>query len=420
MAQNSTVGTWAPPPRPEWLARVNEEGRGMDIASLVPLRPQELLDTAMRNTGLSDFGPGEWREGFEVLVKALEEEAELNLFGRLMTRSDLLIWLQARLEIEEAYRRHPEIDAETIAAPVFIVGQPRSGTSILFELLSQDPQFGVPMNWEMMFPCPPPEAATYRTDPRIARAQHLLTQWHRVAPTFLTMHELGATIPNECKVAMNGTFVTDNLTGVFQVPSYYAWLMKADLTYPYAYYRRMLKLLQWRNPRRHWLLKSPSHIWSLPTLFKVFPDARVVYTHRDPVMTRASVTNLLGTIYWMRSDKPFDAEAFERALEPEGVAAGMNLVIDQIERGEIPRAQIHDFQFADLIERPLEAVRVLYERAGLPWSAEAQAGMEAYLAHKPKGKFGAHRYAVGEREQIERERRLYERYQRFHGVPNEV
>ncbi|MBK7252261.1 MAG: sulfotransferase [Gammaproteobacteria bacterium] len=419
MAQERN-GAWTPPPRPEWVARVNEEGRSMDIASLVPLQPGELLETAMRNTGLSDFGSGEWREPFEVLVKSLEEEAELNLFGRLMTRSDLLIWLQERLEIEEAYRRHPEIDAEVLAEPVFIVGQPRSGTSILFELLSQDAQFGVPTNWEIMFPCPPPEAATYRTDPRIARAEHLLTQWYRVAPTFRTMHELGATIPNECKVAMNCTFVSDNLTGIFQVPGYYAWLMKADLTYPYAYYRRMLKLLQWRNPRRYWLLKSPSHIWSLPTLFKVFPDARVIYTHRDPIVTRASVTNLLGTIYWMRSDKVFDAEAFERVLEPEGVAAGMNLVIDQIEKGEIPRARIHDFQFADLIERPIEAVRSLYDRAGLQWTAAAQAGMEAYLAHKPKGKFGAHRYEVSDGAQIERERRLYARYQRFHGVRNEV
>lgn len=98
----------------------------------------------------------------------------------------------------------------------------------------------------------------------------------------------------------------------------------------------------------------------------------------------------------------------------------MNLVIDQIERGEIPRAQIHDFQFAELIARPVEAVRSLYERAGLSWSSGAQAAMEAYLAHKPQGKHGAHRYSVGEREQIERDRRHYARYQRFHGVPNEV
>ena len=92
---------WTPPARPDWLAKLNQEGRGMDIASLVPLRAQELLDTAMANTGLSDFGKDEWREPFEILVKAINEEAELNLFGRLMTRSDLLIWLQERLEIEE-------------------------------------------------------------------------------------------------------------------------------------------------------------------------------------------------------------------------------------------------------------------------------------------------------------------------------
>ena len=212
---------WTPPARPDWLAKLNQEGRGMDIASLVPLRAQELLDTAMANTGLSDFGKDEWREPFEILVKAINEEAELNLFGRLMTRSDLLIWLQERLEIEETYRRHPEIEDELVDAPVFIVGQARSGTSILFELLPRDGQFGAPTNWEIMFPCPPPEAATYRSDPRIAKAQHLLTQWHRVAPSFLPMHELGASIPNECKVAMNCTFVTDNLNGIFQIPSYY-------------------------------------------------------------------------------------------------------------------------------------------------------------------------------------------------------
>jgi hypothetical protein len=161
---------WTPPLRPEWVARVNDEGRGMDIASLVPLRPEELIETAKSNTGLSDFGSGPWRDGFEVLVHALNEEAELNLVGRLMTRSDLLIWLEERLRIEDAYRRHPEIEDERIDAPVFIIGQARSGTSILFELLSADRQFGVPMNWEIMFPCPPPEAATYRTDPRIDKA----------------------------------------------------------------------------------------------------------------------------------------------------------------------------------------------------------------------------------------------------------
>ena len=305
-------------------------------------------------------------------------------------------------------------------APVFIVGQARSGTSILFELLSTDGRFGVPTNWEIMFPCPPPEAATYRSDPRIAKAQHLLTQWHRVAPSFLSMHELGATIPNECKVAMNCTFTSDNLTGLFQVPSYYAWLAQADLTVPYAYYKRMLKLLQWKNPRRHWLLKSPSHTESLPVLFKVFPDARVVYTHRDPVRARASVVNLLGTLYWMRSDKPFDAASFERLMTAEAYAASLDRVIDQIESGEIPRAQIHDFLFADLMRSPPDALSALYGRLNMDFTAAAKKAAAEYLEHKPSGKFGRNVYELGEQERITRERALFARYQAFHGVPDEA
>ena len=416
----TSPGDWKPPPRPEWVARVNEEGRGMNIASLVPLEPAELIARAMANTGLSDFGQDPWREGFEILVKALNEEADLNLFGRLMTRSDLLIWLEERLAIEDAYRRHPEIDEQVVDAPVFIVGQARSGTSILFELLSTDGRFGVPTNWEIMFPCPPPEAATYRSDPRIAKAQHLLTQWHRVAPSFLSMHELGATIPNECKVAMNCTFTSDNLTGLFQVPSYYAWLAQADLTVPYAYYKRMLKLLQWKNPRRHWLLKSPSHTESLPVLFKVFPDARVVYTHRDPVRARASVVNLLGTLYWMRSDKPFDAASFERLMTAEAYAASLDRVIDQIESGAIPRAQIHDFLFADLMRSPPDALSALYGRLNMDFTAAAKKAAAEYLEHKPSGKFGRNVYDLGEQERITRERALFARYQAFHGVPDEA
>ena len=417
---SATPIDWTPPARPEWLARVNEEGRGMDITSVVPLRSRELLETAMANTGLSDFGKDDWREAFEVLVKAIDEEAELNLFGRLMTRSDLLIWLQERLEIEEAYRRHPQIDDEVVDAPVFIVGQARSGTSILFELLSRDQQFGAPSNWEIMFPCPPPEAATYRSDPRIAKAHHLLTQWHRVAPSFLTMHELGATIPNECKVAMNCTFITDNLTGVFQIPSYYQWLMQADLAVPYAYYKRMLKLLQWRNPRRHWLLKSPTHIESLPVLFQTFPDAHVVYTHRDPIKARASVTKLLGTLYWMRSDKAFAADAFERLMTPEAYAFSLDRVIDQIESGAIPRERIHDFLFAELIRQPQEALAGLYRRMGLSYSEQARSAVAGYLAEKPQGKFGQNVYSLGEQEQIAQERKIFARYQQFHQVPDEA
>jgi hypothetical protein len=182
----------------------------------------------------------------------------------------------------------------------------------------------------------------------------------------------------------------------------------------------MLKLLQWKNPRRHWLLKSPSHIESLPVLFEVFPDARVVYAHRDPVKARASVAHLLGTLYWMRSDKPFDAASFERLMTPEAYAASLNRVIDQIESGEIPRAQLHDFLFADLMRDPLDAISRLYDAMAMAFPDQGRQAVADYLAHKPRGKFGQNVYSLGERDQIARERAIFARYQSFHKVPDEV
>ena len=187
-----------------------------------------------------------------------------------------------------------------------------------------------------------------------------------------------------------------------------------------AYYKRMLKLLQWQNPRRHWLLKSPSHIESLPVLFDVFPDARVVYAHRDPVKARASVTHLLGTLYWMRSDKAFDAASFERLMTPEAYGASLDRVIDQIETGAIPRSQLHDFLFADLMRDPLDAISRLYQAMGIAFPDQGRQAVADYLAHKPQGKFGQNVYRLGQEGDIARERAIFARYQSFHRVPNEV
>ncbi|HBX72297.1 MAG TPA: sulfotransferase [Halieaceae bacterium] len=409
------MSEWTPPERPEWVTRVIDEGRHMDIRSLVPLRADELMETARRNTGFNDFGSDNWQEGFHVFLQALEDEADLHLLGRLMTRSDILRWLEARLGIEAAYAQHPEIEDEIIDRPVIITGLPRSGTSILFELLAEDSRFGSPRNWEIMFPYPPPEAAQYHSDPRIERCEHLVTQWNRVVPSYATMHEMGAEIPNECIVAMSCTFRSENLPGQYQIPSYNAWYYQQDLEPAYRYYKRMLKVLQWRNPRQHWLLKAPSHLGNLSVLFRVFQDARVVITHRDPVVAQASVTNLLGTLYWMRSSKAFDARAFESLMTPDASAARLDAVVEQLEQGQLPSDQVHSFLYHDLINQPLAALETLYREMGSPLDATGRDAMQAYLARKPQGKFGKHQYSLssGQRE-------LYQRYQNFFGVPDEV
>jgi len=411
---------WVAPARPAWLQTILDETRCMDAAALVPLDAGNLIDTVVRSTGLSDFGDEDWREPFEVLTRSLEEESELHFFGRVMTRNELLNLLENRLRLEAAYKAHPEIDEQEVVAPLVITGLGRSGTSILFELLSQDLQFGAPSSWESMFYCPPPEAATYRSDPRIEKAHQLLTQWGRAAPPWQAMHEMGAWIPAESVAVFEASFRSDNMPSKAPTPSYTGWLAKADMTPAYTYFKRILKLLQWKNPRRHWLLKSPSHIAELPTLFKVFPDARVMITHRDPIKAKASITNMLATLYWMRSTKPFDVSAFEALMTPEATAFRLNQVVDWLESGAIPRDRVFSSRYVDLLQRPLDNMRQLYAAMEAQLSSAAEEAMQKYLAAKPQGKFGVHSYDVGEREQIQQERRLFARYQKYFDVPDEI
>lgn len=411
---------WQAPDRPAWLAAIIDESRHMDPAAIVPLDATGLIATAMSRTGLSNFGADDWREPFEILTRSLEEDADLHIFGRIMTRNELINLLESRLRVEEAYRQHPEIEDEVIDAPVIIAGLGRSGTSILFEILSQDSRFGVPSSWEAMFPCPPPEAATYRTDKRAEAAHHLLTQWGRAAPPWQAMHESGGWIPAECVAVYEASFRSDNMPSKAPMGAYSAWLASADMTPALEYYRRVLKLLQWRNPRRHWLLKSPSHLSYLPTLFKVFPDARLIVTHRDPIKANASITNMLATLFWMRSNAPFDVMAFEALMTPEATASRLNQLGGWMDSSAIPVDQVHSSLYADLIADPRQAIHTLYGQMGMDLDEASLRAMQAYLDAKPKGKFGTHTYATGEEQEIARQRQLYRTYQDRFGVPDEV
>src|SRR5262245_20079498 len=122
---NYRIQQWKQPPRPEWVQRVNQEGSYLDLKSVVPLDEESLLATAKANTGLSDFGVEDWYEAFQRFIKSLDEEAELNLMGRLLTRSDILMYLEARLRVEEEYKRHPEIEDVELAPQILIVGSGR-------------------------------------------------------------------------------------------------------------------------------------------------------------------------------------------------------------------------------------------------------------------------------------------------------
>ncbi|MBB3046227.1 hypothetical protein FHR99_000463 [Litorivivens lipolytica] len=409
---------WTPPPHPDWVEQINREGDCFDLPSVVPLDQASLLSAACSKTGLRDFGDEAWREPFGVLLDSLEGEAELTLMGRLMARSDIICWLSARLQVVKILKRHPDILEQPVEAPMFIVGLPRSGTSILFELLSQDPDVGVPLIWEAMQPCPPPEAATYRTDPRIDVADRLVTQWGRVAPEFNTMHEMRGHIPAECGLIMAGTFISDHIASLHQTPSYAAWCTQADMEPVYRYHKTVLQILQYRNPRKRWLLKAPEHQVHLQTLLKVYPDARIVQTHRDPIKCMASTTSLMGTLYYMRSDQVFNAAVFENIIMGEATAKRLENVMDQREQGIVLAKNITDSRYQDLMDQPMACIRGIYKHFGLALEPETEQRMLSYLERKPKGKFGQHSYTVDESRSSERV--LFKRYQACYRVPDEV
>jgi hypothetical protein len=409
---------WTAPPQPQWLSTVNTEGSYFDLPAVVPLDEGSLIDHARRTTGLDDFGDDRWREPFSVLVKALESEAQLTLMGRLMARSDIILWLSTRLKVTATLAQYPQILDEEVAAPMFIVGLPRSGTSILFELLAQDPDVGVPLMWEALQPCPPPQADSYRSDARIKQADQLFTQWCRVAPEFASMHEMRGDIPAECGLLMAPTFISDHNASLHQTPSYSAWCAQADFLPVYEYHRALLKILQWKNPRKRWLLKAPEHQVHLDTLLQVYPDARIVQTHRDPIKCMASTTSLMGTLYSMRSDQPFNAQMFEDIILGEPTARRLEQVMDQREAGVVPAVSIVDSRYQDLMSDPMACIRQIYQHFNMALSGEAGDRMLAYLASKPQGKFGQHRYQVDDSRSADRA--LFSRYQQAYQVPDEL
>ncbi|MFP6640339.1 MAG: sulfotransferase [Myxococcota bacterium] len=410
---------WIPRPRPEWVRRINLEGLALDAHGVVPLDEESLLRTAMHNTDLSDFGDETWREPFRILLRSLEEEADLNLMGRLYTRSDLLIHLEGRLQIIDWYKKHPEVEDEQIESPVFVVGLPRSGTTIMQEILGADPGSRTVRLWEAKFPCPPPRPNDPTPDPRIARADAIATMQDRITPEWAGMHKVGGDLPVECIEFMYSSFLSDAFSASFQVPTYSNYVANSDASHAFAWHKRVLKLLQstWR-PKR-WLLKGPTHIPHLPTLFATYPDAKIVLMLRDPLKALASVVDVCGTLFWMRSDDPFSGDSYGHFLSADPVVANLERMIGWMEDGVIPRERIQPVRYLDFFADPARELRNLYAKLELPLSKESERAMLDYIGNKPKGKFGEHEYETGEHSEIANDREKFRKFQEFFSIQDE-
>jgi hypothetical protein len=336
----------------------------------------------------------------------------------VVPRRDAVRLLENRLRLNDALQRNPEIARAEIRRPLFILGMPRTGTTILHELLAQDPANRVPMTWEVFHPWPPPERATYESDPRIAAVEKHFSGIDRLLPDFKKMHPMGALLPQECVALTAHDFATMIYHTSNRVPSYQAWLESADLRPVYASHKRWLQYLQWKCPAERWVLKSPGHLWALDALLAVYPDALIVQMHRDPLKVVASLTSLIVTLRGLASDviDPFEVGADWA----ERLARGLEKTLHVRDAARLGDDRVLDVHFHEFVGNEIETVRRIYERFGIGLGRETEERIRRFLAANPKDKHGAHRYRLSEAGLEEApERRRYAAYQRRYGVRSE-
>ncbi len=382
------------PHRPFAVKVMNQVGRTASSLGieLISLDEDRLIAKAIAEAGSSDFGGDDFREGLRRFLQSLETEAQLTLLGRMRARGYVVGNLANRLRLVDWRKAHPEIEAEEIVRPLFIVGMPRTGTTILHALLEQDPANRSPLFWEVQFPVPPASPETWTTDPRIAEDQKVLDQLDRLVPGFQAMHPMGATMPQECVAVFTMCFMSEQLQVQFDVPSYQAWLDEQDMHPTYEFYRRYLQHAQSGGVRGdRWVLKSPAHLHLLETLLDVFPDARIVHTHRDPAEVCASVASLTATLRGAASDA-IDLEAIGRQ-QVTWWAKLIDESLTQRKRLAHKSDQFFDVRMQELVDDPLDVVRRMYAHFRYPLDERVESRMRAFMSRNPRDKHGSHKYA---------------------------
>ena len=390
--------SWTPDPRPDWVAAVNRGDAGPVVdGARRPFDPDLLMAEALVSQGRrpddrTALGDDDFIEPLTLFCHGLEHEADLNLMGRWMSRRMILRLLEVRIQINDYLAADPGTLDEPISQPVFVIGAPRTGTTVMHGLLAQDPAHRAPEGWELLRPVPPPhpDPDVRAADPRIALAGAELVMPQTVASGMLAIHEYSGRMYKECLSAMSLEFRSEEMISRTHVPAYQAWYDTADLRPAYRTYRKVLQILQRRMPARRWVLKSPAHLQGLPALLEVFHDARFVITHRDPAAILPSVTSLIATMRWAHSDR-VDFAAIGR-YHLELYSRSLDALIDLIDSGRLPADRTAEVPHQLVSTAKMAAAQSVYAQLDMALSPAAEAAMAAHVAATPPGRHGEHRY----------------------------
>jgi len=347
---------------------------------------------------LDDFGDESFREPLERLLWSLEHEADLNDVGRAVFQQRMIDILATRLRVQEYLKRYPEIREEVIEAPLVIVGLPRTGTTMLHRTIAADHRMYAPLWYEVRFPCPALDwDFTVEGDQRITDARAEMRAMVDANPDLLAIHPMDATGPDEDIMLLEQSFYSFMTQSSANVPTFDAWLEQQDHTPGYEYLKLLLQFLQWQKKRsgqlaQRWTLKAPHHLHYMDLIFKVFPDARVVQSHRDPVHTIPSLTSLIVGVWVIYSDSADPKEAGRQWARK--FANGMKHTMDV--RQQLGDERFLDLWFKDTVSQPLLEIQKVYDFLGMDLTSEAQAEMEQWQDFNKRELRPSHDYTLEE------------------------
>lgn len=342
--------------------------------------PDAIVAAARAVDGLADFGDDSYRQPLEKLLWSLQHEADLNDIGRPVLRQRMVDILVTRLRVQEYLKRFPEIRDEQILEPLVIVGLPRTGTTMLHRTIAADHRMYAPLWYEVRYPCPALDwDFSAAGDQRIADARAEMQAMVDANPELLAIHPMDAMGPDEDIMLLEQSFYSFNTQAYANLPSFDAWIESQDHTPGYEYFKLLLQFLQWQKRRcgqqgRRWTLKAPHHLHYMDLVFKVFPDAKVVQSHRDPVETIPSLASLIAGVWVIYSDSADPREVGRQWARK--FARGMEHTMAV--REQVGDSRFLDLWFKDTVSQPLQEIQKVYDFMGMALTDEARAEMSQW------------------------------------------
>ena len=386
------------------------------IANSGGLDIDKMIAAARRKTGLSNFGDEWFMEALSVLVRSINEEANLTPLGRWIQKQRLAGALATRLRVEELIRRHPEIREIDLGSMLVIAGLQRTGTTTLHRLIASHPEIRAVTAWEGLNPLPLPREKPGDPRARIRQARIAERTIAYLAPAFFAVHPAEHDAPEEDVLLLDVSFMSQSAEATMHVPTYAHWLEDQDHTRTYEEFRTLLQVLHWQRPCRQWVLKTPHHMEYLDIVLKVFPTATIVQTHRDPLKSIPSFWSMVAHGRGMFSDR-----VDPREIGAQWLAKTCRLLerTASVREAADPRHFV-DISYYDLVSDPMAQLRKIYERAGIPFGADALHAAERTASRNVQHRYGHHVYDA---ESFGQTREMIENcmapYRRRHDIPYE-